>query len=303
LIYDEQVLIIHHCNDHMLQPDFPMLPSMSYIVPYAKVNVLLTMSAKRKNLPTEASSIQGGLWKEIILSDDAPFPVEIGPLTVYFRKFQNEIWVAYDRAESVDPEKLTWSSWAFDSENFRVHLKPLLPDRMLTVKPETPFRLVKNARIKVHSRVPVWVGIYADGHHKNKLTEIPTVELSNTWFGDVVNGTLSYWLSTRARRQIDREMYNPHTAICTFNIHNASGDELVIEKINLPVERLSLYLHEGQLWSDEMDVAYKGGDQHSEIFMHGKAPSASPQAMYLSHPRNPVKHSLAERIIKGIHLF
>jgi hypothetical protein len=98
-------------------------------------------------------------------------------------------------------------------------------------------------------------------------------------------------------------MYNPHTAICTLNIHNASGEELLIEKINLPVERLSLYYKDGQLWSDEMDVSYKGGDQHSEISMQGYAPSASPQALYLSPPRNPVKHTLAERIIKGMHLF
>jgi hypothetical protein len=261
------------------------------------------MTIKHKNQSNSVTRQLAGLWQKLILSEQTPKSVEIGPLTVSFRKILNEVWIASERTGEGNADKLTWLSWAFDTSDFQIYLRPMLPDRMLTVKPETPFRLAKNAQIRVYSRVPVWVGVYSGSEYNHKLLEIPTVELSKTWFGDMFNGTLSYWLPTRASRVISSEMYNVYTSICTFNIHNTSGEELVIDKINLPVERLGLYFYEGQLYSDEMDITYKGGEQKSDIFMQGKAPAACPEAVFISPPRNPLRHSLAERIIKGMHLF
>ena len=98
-------------------------------------------------------------------------------------------------------------------------------------------------------------------------------------------------------------MMQAHTVISTMNIHNASGVDLLIEKINILVERLSIYSKDGQLWNDEMDITYKGGDQHSEITMKGTAPAAASHAVHVTSPRRPMRKSIAERILKEIQLF
>lgn len=224
---------------------------------------------------------------------------------MFFRKTLNEIWIATDRSqvEDIDPETLNWSRWAFGDPDTHLKLRPLMPDLQLTVRPETPFRLTTGTQVRVYTRVPIWVGVYAADRENHRLQEIPTVQLSKTWFGDMEHGRLSYWVSTRARRTITPDMLNPYVAICTLNIRNESDEDLHIEKMNLLAERLSLYLKDDQLWSDEMDVVYKGGDQHSEITMKGEPPEYVSDAIFVMEPRNPVKHSMAERILKEIHFF
>lgn len=228
-----------------------------------------------------------------------------GPLHLYFRKVLNEIWIATDRSQVENPksESLTWSRWAFDGDFESVMLKPMLPDMQVTVRPEHAFRLAPGARVQIFTRIPVWVAVSLKASTEYKLMEIPTVELNKTWFGDFLSGSLCYWLSTSARREIVPEMFQPHTVITTMNIHNASREDLLIEKVNILVERLSVYIHENQLWSDEMDITYKGGDQHSEITMNGEPPSARSDAKHIANPRNPLKKSFAERILREIHLF
>lgn len=98
-------------------------------------------------------------------------------------------------------------------------------------------------------------------------------------------------------------MFQPHTVICTLNIRNESDEDLSIEKINLLAERLSIYIKDDQLWSDEMDVLYKGGDQHSELTVKSTAPEYASDAILVTQPRNPVKKSFAERILREINIF
>ncbi|MCC5926712.1 MAG: hypothetical protein JJU41_09165 [Bacteroidetes bacterium] len=245
------------------------------------------------------------LWNASIVPQTEHTRIGVGPLNLFFKKSLNEIWIATDRTqvEYPEPESLVWQRWAFADEAATLKVKPLLPDMQVSVRPEHAFRLVPNARINVYTRIPVWVGIYNGSDDKHKLIEVPSVELSKTWFGDFFSGSLSYGLRTRARREITPDMFQAHTIICTMNIQNASGGDLLIEKINILVERLSIFIKDGQLWSDEMDITFKGGDQHSEITMQGTAPGSAPDAVHVMAPRNPVKKSIAERILKEIHLF
>lgn len=245
------------------------------------------------------------LWKNELLAHSDSREIAVGPVQLFFRRMYNEVWIAADRTQVERPEEhtLQWERWAFDDSKTAIALKPLMPDLQVAVRPEHVFRLVPGARINVYTRIPVWIGVYSGADASHKLMEIPTVELSKTWFGDFLSGSLSYGLSTRARRAIEQDMFQPHTIISTMNIHNASGEDLLIEKVNILVERLTIFSHEQQLWSDEMDIVFKGGDQHSEITMNGTPPKAAPSAVLITPPRKQLKKSFAERILKEIQLF
>lgn len=239
-------------------------------------------------------------WYPITLAENETYSKSVGPLTLYLKRTSNEVWIAHDRSqmENVDESSLDWSRWALKKNDAELQLLPLLPDKQVVVGPEHSFHLGVGAEVRIFTRIPVWIGVYAMENSLKKLMEVPSVVLSKTWFGDFVGGELCYWISSTARSQISPEIFQPHTAICTLNIRNDSEEELRIEKLSVKVDHLSLFLSDRQLWSDEMQIQYKGGDQHSDIHITGKVPHEACDAVLLQSPRNPEKRSFAERTFK-----
>lgn len=251
---------------------------------------------------SKISEIGSGTDKATIWGPISIIPGEIsvhwvGPLKLLFKRLFNEIWIASDRSqvEHTDVDELDWSRWAIKKEDFTVELYPMMPNKQVVVRPEHPFNLASGAKATIFTRIPIWVGIYTNESKKHKLTEIPSIMLSKTWFGDFLDGILCYWVTTTARRNVTDDIFQAHTAISTLNIKNDSDNDLTIDKLSLLVERLSLYEKNGQLWTDEMDIVYKGEDNQSEITMTGKPPQGFKDAKLISSPRNPLKKSFAER--------
>jgi hypothetical protein len=262
--------------------------------------------SKSKDLP--ALGHPNSIWRTIPVSEGDITGIRIGPAQIGLKRTHNEFWTAVvrsldDPTPNFDAE---WSRWALRKAGVSLRLTPMMPDRQIVVRPEYPFRLASGAEVRIFTRIPVWVGIFTDEAKPSKLVEYPTVLLSKTWFGDFLDGILCYDVSTTARRDITPEHFQPHTVICTINIRNQSDEDLQIDKLSLLVERLSMYELDGQLWSDEMDVEYRGGDKHSDIAVKGKAPSEASTARLLSPPRSAQRKSIAERtfrMIKDFHVF
>lgn len=248
----------------------------------------------------EVISQNSTIWGPISVQTNEISVHWIGPLKLLFKRLSNEIWIAIDRTqlEHTDLNDLYWSRWAIKKEDFTIELLPLMPDKQVVVRPEHPFILASGAKATIFTRIPVWVGVYTNEAKRHKLTEIASLVLNKTWFGDFLDGVLCYWVATTARRRVTDDIFQPHTAISTLNIKNDSEQDLTIDKLSLLVERLSLYEKNGQLWTDEMDIVYNGEDNHSEITMTGKAPQGFKDAKLISSPRNPQRKSFAERTFK-----
>jgi len=249
--------------------------------------------------PLEKKSIKL-TWGSLSVPQSEITTLMIGPVKLVFRRFSNEIWIATDRSqmEHTDTDELEWSRWAVKKEDFNIELLPLMPDKQVVVRPEYPFNLSSGAKVRIFTRIPVWIGVYTNESKRHKLVEIPSILLNKTWFGDFVDGVLCYWITTTARRFVTDDIYQSHTAISTLNIKNESDEDLRIDKLSLRVDRLSLFERKGQLWTDEMDIKYRGGDQHSEIIMTGKPPLEYKDAKLITSPRDPQRKSFVERTFK-----
>jgi hypothetical protein len=123
--------------------------------------------------------------------------------------------------------------------------------------------------------------------------------MSDTWWGDLEDGTLGYWLSTHARRSLTPELVEPHLAICTLNLSNRSRETLPVEKIALRVSHLSIFASGGGLWCDEVQVTWSGGDD-SAIDMSGEVPVEAQGARLLAPPRHPVERGIRARTFARI---
>ncbi|HSG07398.1 MAG TPA: hypothetical protein VLA36_03505 [Longimicrobiales bacterium] len=227
----------------------------------------------------------------------------IGPLTLWIRGEANEVWLAHARTAegemppSEPPEEGQWSRWALQDAPAHLRITPVLPDRALVVKPEHPFTLLRRASARIYMRIPAWIRVEAVDQQSRSasiLSEIPTVQLSDTWWGDFIDGELSYWLSTSGRRRLTPDLFQSHLVMSAVQLDNLSADDLQVEKLSLRVEHLSVYEKDGWLWAEEVRVGYHGEDEGSEIHMDDAPPREADGAREIS-PARAQKRSFRTR--------
>jgi hypothetical protein len=166
-------------------------------------------------------------------------------------------------------------------------MRPVFPDRPLVVQPEHPFTLLRGVEARVFARVPVWVRLEAAeaSGETTLLMEIPTTSLSETWWGTFTEGELAYWLPTAARRHVTADLFEPHRIMSALQLENRSGDDLVVEKLMLRTEHLSIFGREEELWAEEVKVHYQGVEEGSSILMDDEPPAEARGARLMSPPR------------------
>jgi hypothetical protein len=248
------------------------------------------------------------IWGEHDISPGKIFNWAIGDLNLWCSRTSQEIQIAHKRlAANQDkigmknpPADISWSRFALRKEHPSIRISPLFPDRSVVVKLESPFKLNQGVQAKIFFRVPIWIKIELTTRESIVLAEIPSVVLSNTWFGSFVEGELCYWISSSARREIEPDPNRNYLAICPIQLVNRSEVDLSIEKLCLRVANLSLFLNEIQLWADETKVIYKGEDASSQIDFDGKPPSEAPTAALISPPTIPMKKGLVAQTFASL---
>lgn len=225
-------------------------------------------------------------WGAHPLGGEEPLSVELGPLRVRVRLREDEVWIAHAADEVPGAAEEGWLRWPMAEAPDRVHLAPVLPPRTLVAEPEVPFRLLPDTRARVFVRVPLWVRIRANGAEGPILTELPSVVLSDTWWGDLSEGELCYWLGTTARRSVPEDVFAPHLVVCPLQLVNRAHDDLPVERIALRVGHLSVFAQDGRFWSDETRVRYRGVDEGSRVDVSGRPPSEAPGAVKVAGARH-----------------
>ncbi len=235
-------------------------------------------------------------WDPFGVPEEALVRKDIGPLTLWFRRESGELHVASTHNAGPDTHPASWSRYVLRESDTRVRLVPLMPDKPAVVRSEFPFHLLRGTRAKIYTRIPCWVGVEVVGSGLPvRLHEVPSQNLSNTWFGDFVGGELCYWVATSARREMPLELIQDHHIVCILDIRNESERNLQIEKLSLRTERLSIFRHNGRLWADDTQVVFDDDAESAEIRNDGLAPAELPGAEKLSDARLPHKKGLAER--------
>ena len=100
-----------------------------------------------------------------------------------------------------------------------------------------------------------------------------------------MEGQIAYWLTTKARRELRPELFEPNLTIAVLQLRNRSSDDLAVEKLALRVEHLSIYEHEGNLWAEETQVDYQGEALGSDIRMDDRPPAEAAGAREITPAR------------------
>jgi hypothetical protein len=250
-----------------------------------------------------------GIWKTFELSDDTLRTWQAGDLTCWYRRRCREVLLSFSHSDvyqQSDPPpdpgpEVVWNRWSLSGDIDWIKVSPIFPDRAMIIKPEVTFRVLKQVKTRFFVRVPLWVRFEVQsGNESTALIDIPTVNLSRTWFGDFVEGEVCYWISSGVQSRIEPDPFRPFLAICPLLVTNRSDNDLSITKINLPVPHLSLFFHQGQLWADDTTIVFKGEGEISQIQMEGKAPAEAALATMITPPRTPTKKSFSTRAFASL---
>lgn len=249
------------------------------------------------------------IWGRTTLGESNVSHWQIGPLGIWVRHRGDEWQVAADRGlsgitacafnEDGDvPADLEWRRWVVDSHLNTVQLSPAMPDRPVVVRPEYPIRLPPKQQALFYLSIPVWVQVVVD-EEKLVLCEEPSTVLSNIWFGDYASGELCYSLKTRARREVNGGGEGPHRAICPVSITNGARDELDFQRLCIRVDQLKIVERGDQLWTNQVNVLFRGEDQASRIDYEQRA---EVEGTVLAEPRNPQQSSVIRRSFRNLGL-
>jgi len=243
-------------------------------------------------------------WGSHSLPGDECATIRIGPSTLRVRSPDGEIWLAHVPGDGTrgtrTPEAATdageeWVRWPVPGDAGSLHLSPVFCDRPVVVEPEQTFRLLPRTEARIFVRVPLLVRVRIPNAGGTTLTELPSMLLSDTWWGTLTEGEACYWLPTTARRRVDPGVFEPHLAVCPLQLLNRSDEELQVERIALRVPHLSVFVSDGDLWADETRVRYRGADEESHIQITGVAPGEAPGATRVTGPRAPLSRGLRAR--------
>lgn len=220
------------------------------------------------------------LWGPVRIAPGSEIEHTLGALRLRLRRRSEELWIhaAHTRpgrsAEtSNDVPDADWIRWAVPTGR-DIALRPALPDRPIVVSPEQPFHLPPAGRARVFVRVPLFVRVElpSDKGPSQLLEELPSMVLSDTWWGTVTEGEVGYWIGTHARREVSPALHEPHLAICPFVLVNDSAQALPVDRFAVRVAYLTLFGRGRAVWTDEVHVRYEGAQEGSEIRYTGRIP-------------------------------
>ena len=193
------------------------------------------------------------------------------------------IQAVIDRADK--PHSSDWRHYLIRRPS-ALHPVPVLPNRPLVVRPDRSLTILPGESAVFFLEIPVWFRLDA-GEDGSMIFEEPLSILSNTWFGDPVNGELCYTLDVRLHQSIDSVDPCAYLAICPLSLTNDSRQGLPFEKVCLHAENLSVFKGAKRLWTNGLSVLFRGQDQGSQIQLDSEQPSFDDELVLASPAREP----------------
>ncbi len=251
------------------------------------------------------------IWKKYSLENEIVYYWHLGAVEFYIKKNNKEWQIAYKHNASVnnltelarevpEPVDVKWNTFIGDRQSPLI-LMPALPDRPVVVKPDNIFKLLPDKIFQLFIHMPVWIQLYLGAPHSdNLICEIPSAELSGTWFGDSDSGVLSYSLPKGYIKNSVLPSMAENEIICPLRITNSSSSQLDFQRLCIHVESLNIYSQGKTLMANETKVRFKGENFISDIYYTDQAPANIENLKLIADPRIPGKANVLK---KSFHFF
>lgn len=179
-----------------------------------------------------------------------------------------------------------------------LEIKPSLADRTVVCRPKSPITIVPGASVVIYLSTPIWLTVGVKDNTVTLLKEVATQRLSDTWFGaSTREGELCYASQTIGRLDIDKLPFREQRAVTPLLIENKADNDLIFERIALPVPSLSLFTTpSGQLWTQNVTLTRENDGDFAKL----KLGAPQPDSTLVNGPRVNLGHGQLIRAFSAI---
>jgi len=221
---------------------------------------------------------------------------------------ENEGWrlVTTDNCPDDDihlSEEATLADYFQTGKSNSLLIAPALPAKPLVFK-GTGLNVLPGHSITIFLKIPLAFQIYFSKiQPENLLREISYKRLSNTWFGEPDAGEPAFALGSDYFLKIEDIKINGLEAICPVNIKNSSNSILMVQRLIIRTENITLYKNEGKIVTSHVQIEHKADEGGSVEYHYSKTYNGEKQEI-LAKPRNNSENKILNinfHFIKNIY--
>jgi len=231
-------------------------------------------------------------WGETALPAGPGRVWHIGPLRLELRRGAGEVVVRWWGTQDALDESLVVDE--SEGEPFpaaqeerlvvdceTVTLEPVLCDLAVVARSEEPLTLPVGATVTAYVSSPVFVRLRCG----TAVWEAPTHRLSDTWFGpNTREGELAYASRTHLKLDPSNVLRRPHRAFTPVVLDNQGDGPMTVDRIRVPVPRLTLYAGIDAMWTSTVRLERRRGDEALVRVLPGSPPECAGGTL-LAEPR------------------
>ena len=224
--------------------------------------------------------------------------IRLGPLRLWLARTEREWVYAVEHGdenevmdiaqvpEDVVPKNLEWTSTFFKKAPMEFFLRPALPDRPLVVHPQCSVVIPDGESAKFYILIPASLEmVVMVDEHEVVLGSVPSIGLSDTWFGSPIEGELCYSLPFNAENSQQNLDAMPFQIVWPVEIRNQSTEDLRFEKLCLRPQNVGLYSGDTHLWSSPVRITRESSYRNTTIKYGKSSPEEEADLMELTQPQ------------------
>ena len=226
-------------------------------------------------------------WGEYDLPIDAWSHWQIGPLSFFAKPYSDEwrfAWrsagdslapvLQHESPASTEPDdNYAFTRYAMRHPGSTLVLRPRAADLPIVIRPETQLYVPAGEQSALFVSTIAWLTAAPENAADNSFVDIPIHRPTDTWFGsNTLQGELCYGARTNARTRLELLAPLRHRIITPVEIVNKGSDQLLVERLRVPVPLLTIYeSDDNRLWSDAVRLSRSAGDAVAELGIRGRS--------------------------------
>ncbi len=206
--------------------------------------------------------------------------------------------------QKIDSNEIIDGTYYHSGKSNRLILAPALPAKPMVFK-SSQIVISPKQRLTFFVKIPLILQVYAGKKQdENLLTEFPLQHISDTWFGEPVNGEAAFALESDHYLNFKAIEEDERFAICPITIFNNDNAALEVERLIIRVDQMNLVKFSNHLVTSQVKLEYRGKNHLSSV-SYGFAKAFHGETHdIVAKPRNPEGKSLLKinfHFIKNIY--
>ena len=267
---------------------------------------------------TQEQSNKTVWWGTFEFNDEDAARWYVGPSTLWIHRSMHSWYIVHSEVDEREDDVASFSRpqpiaetslslddlppgaavarYSFQKTDRQLSIMPVLADRAVVVQPEVPLFVLPGEEVTIYVSTPLWIRLEV-GAEGRLLREVPSHRPSDTWFGPSTrDGELCYALKTTARLRLQSLPVRMHRAVTPIRVKNNSGAALNIDRVQLPVQYLSLYEGDnGRLWTESLTLEREPGGELTTVRFDKITPLEAGEVTLLRGPRIEVRTNVITR--------